>query len=186
MEVIRAFLALDLPSDIKARLMELESAVNMSGADVKLVENENLHVTLKFLGDINPEMIEKVYDVMNAIKEPSFVIEVKGSGVFPNQKMPRVLWAGVAEGSVKVTSIFRQLESGLTKLGCPAERNFTPHITVGRVRSLRNRDRLLQVLANFNAQSFGETRIDRIVLKKSVLSSAGPTYTNVKEAPLTG
>ena len=186
LEVVRAFLALDISDDIKGRLMELEAAISGSGADVKLVERENLHVTLKFLGDINAEMVEKVSGVAKSSTVGKFLMQVKGSGVFPNQKMPRVLWAGVGEGSGKVTSIFSQLDTGIAKLGYPEERNFTPHITVGRVKSLRNKDGLLEALNRFSSENFGEMMIDKIILKRSILSSSGPVYSNLKEVPLQG
>lgn len=186
MEVVRTFLALDIPDEIKGRIMDVEGRVERSEADVKLVERENLHVTMKFLGDVTDDTIEKIYRVMMGTREGKFEMEVKGTGVFPNQRMVRVLWVGIGAGSEKVTSIFRRLDAGTAELGFPQERHFTPHITIGRVRSPRNRDELIKAMEKYSSEKFGTTAVDRIVLKKSVLTPRGPIYSNLREAELQG
>jgi 2'-5' RNA ligase len=184
METHRAFLALDLSLDVRGRIMELEREVDRAGGDVKLVAAENLHVTIKFLGDISSQGVEAVNGVMNMVKSNLFPIEAKGTGVFPNPRMARVLWVGVGMGSDDVVSIFTQLEAGLTKAGFPRERDFTPHITIGRVRSSRGAGRLIEAMNGFRDASFGTTLVDRIVLKKSQLTPSGPIYSNLLEVAL--
>jgi 2'-5' RNA ligase len=186
LESVRAFLALDVSAEIKDKLMEVENRVGRSGADVKLVEKENLHVTMKFLGDVTNDAVDKIYEVMRGVREGMFPMEVRGTGVFPNQRMVRVLWAGVGAGSDKVISVFRQLDSGVAQLGFGKERDFTPHVTIGRVRSPRNRDELLRAMEKYSGESFGITVVDKVVLKKSVLTSSGPIYSNLREAELQG
>jgi len=183
-ETVRAFLALEIPDEIKEKLMEVEGSVGRSGADVKLVEKENLHVTMKFLGDVTPDTIEKVVGAMESVKESRFPMEVKGTGVFPNPRIPRVVWVGVGKGSDRVTAVFRYLDTEIAKLGFRTEREFTPHITIGRVRSPAGRDELLRALDGFKKKVFGTTVVDRIVLKRSVLTPSSPIYSNIREAEL--
>jgi 2'-5' RNA ligase len=184
METYRAFLALDISHEVRARIMELEERVGQAGADVKLVEMENLHVTMKFLGEIGAERVEAVHEVMKSVKEKPFQLEAKGTGVFPNPRMARVLWVGVGIGSDESISIFRQLESGIMKLGFPRERDFTPHITIGRVKSPRGTGQLMEAMGAFRSTSFGVTLVDKVVLKKSQLTPSGPIYSNLLEVDL--
>lgn len=184
METHRAFLALDLSQEARDRIMELEKRVGSTGADVKLVEMENLHVTMKFLGEIGGEKLEAVHDVMKQVKGNPFQLEAKGTGVFPNPQAARVLWVGVGVGGDEVVSIFRQLESGIVEAGFPKEGSFTPHITIGRVKSGRGGGQLIEAMAAFRSTSFGFTQVDRIVLKKSQLTPTGPIYSNLLEVEL--
>jgi 2'-5' RNA ligase len=184
MEVVRAFLALEVAEDVKERIMELERKIKASGADVKLVEQENLHITMKFLGDVTADVVERVYEAMKTVREVKFQLEVKGTGVFPNLRMIRVLWVGAGAGGDKVVSIFRQLDSELVRKGFPRERDFTPHITIGRVRSLRNKEDLLRVIEEYRGRIFGTIAIDKISLKKSELTPNGPIYSNLREVEL--
>jgi 2'-5' RNA ligase len=184
METHRAFLALDLSREVRGRIMELEEELGRAGGDVKLVAVENIHVTMKFLSDIGSSSVEAVHEVMKSVRANPFPMEAKGTGVFPNPRMARVLWVGVGIGSDEVVSIFRQLEAGLTKAGFQKEKDFTPHITIGRVRSARGAGQLMEAMARFRSISFGITPVDRIVLKKSLLMPSGPVYSNLLEVDL--
>lgn len=184
METHRAFLALDISQDIKTKIMELEETVQRSGADVKLVEGENLHVTLKFLGEIGADSVEEIRKTMIGVKVAPFQLEAKGTGVFPNPRMARVLWVGVGKGSEETVSIFKQLDEGLSSLGFRKEREFTPHITIGRVRSGRGNAALMEALGAFRSTFFGSTIEEKIVLKRSQLTPSGPIYSNLLEVDL--
>ncbi len=179
MEMVRAFLALDLNETVRTGLKGLMDEVQRSGADVKLVEAANLHVTLQFLGDIPADACGSIGEVMTGVRERAFTAEAKGTGVFPNTKFVRVIWAGIGSGSGKISSLFEQLSAGLSGLGYPEERSFTPHITIGRGRSQRNRDSLLRVLEQHRDTSFGTFGVDHISLKKSVLTPSGPIYSDL-------
>ncbi|MBC7113500.1 MAG: RNA 2',3'-cyclic phosphodiesterase [Candidatus Methanomethyliales bacterium] len=181
MERIRAFLALDISEEVRREIGEFEKEIDSVGADIKLVEIENLHVTMKFLGEIDPNTVEKVYDVMSGLREEKFVMKVEGVGVFPNWRMIRVVWVGIGDGRERIIKIQRELDSGLAELGFERERDFVPHITVGRVRSPRNRDRLVQVLEKYRGHSFGSCVAERLVLKMSKLTPKGPIYSDLRE-----
>jgi 2'-5' RNA ligase len=185
MERVRAFLALDISEEVRREIGEFEKEIDSVGADIKLVETENLHVTMKFLGEIDAGVLEKVYDVMRGLREEKFVMKVEGVGVFPNWRVARVVWVGIGEGRERVIEIQRKLDSGLAGLGFGRERDFVPHITVGRVRSPRNRDRLLQVLENYRGRKFGSCVAERLVLKMSQLTPKGPIYSDLREVEFT-
>jgi 2'-5' RNA ligase len=183
-EFVRAFIAIELPDEIRQRIVVLEDEIAKTGADVKLVEYENLHVTMKFLGDISTESIDRVHETIRGIKASKYRLRAKGTGVFPNSRMIRVLWVGIAEGAEETVSIFRQLEKGLAQMGFPQERDFTPHITIGRVRSPRNREVLINAMDRNRDTEFGITKVDSLVMKKSILTATGAVYSNLREAEL--
>ncbi|MEM3365581.1 MAG: RNA 2',3'-cyclic phosphodiesterase [Candidatus Methanomethyliaceae archaeon] len=184
MERVRAFLAIDITEEVRQKIAEFEREIDLVGADIKLVEVENLHVTMKFLGEVDSGILEKVYDVMKMVKGESFAMNVEGVGVFPNWRMFRVVWVGIGEGGDRITKIQRELDAGLAKLGFERERDFVPHITVGRVRTPRNRDRLLQLLEKYKNHQFGRCKVEKLVLKKSTLTPKGPIYSNLREVDL--
>lgn len=181
MESVRAFLALEVSEEVKNRIMEFEKEIEAVKADIKLVEKENLHVTMKFLGEIDAGLLDKIFEIMERAKAEKFTMKVEGVGVFPNWRIVRVVWVGIGEGGERIIRIQRALEGGLVGLGFERERDFVPHVTVGRVRSPRNRERLLQVLERYKRHQFGTCLVDRLVLKKSVLTPSGPVYSNLRE-----
>ena len=179
----RAFLAVDLDGGSVADKVLTE--LKTSGADIKLVETRNLHLTLKFLGDTEESRIP---DIRSAMEESvqgvlPFELRFRGLGVFPNQNYIRVVWIGL-DGAEPLALIAERLDEALAKSGFGKEGKFSPHLTVARVRSPRNRDRLTGLLRERQSDDFGKMTVDKIALKKSVLSSAGPTYTTVEEATL--
>lgn len=184
METVRAFFALELPEDLRRRISEVAEDVADSGADVKAVEFENLHVTMKFLGDVPTARVEEIATSIGTIRSKRFEIEAKGVGVFPDRQMIRVIWVGVGRGGNEIVSLSREIDGCLVGLGFPRERRFIPHITIGRVRSPRNKERLLNAIDRHRDAVFGTCVIDRLVLKKSVLTSHGPVYSNLKVFPL--
>ncbi|MCX8182526.1 MAG: RNA 2',3'-cyclic phosphodiesterase [Candidatus Methanomethyliaceae archaeon] len=181
MERVRAFLALDISEEVRQNIAKFEREIDLVGADIKLVEVENLHVTIKFLGEVDAGMLERVHDMMKRVRGEKFSISVEGVGVFPNWRMIRVVWVGIGKGGERVAKIQRELDVGLSEIGFERERDFVPHITVGRVRSPRNRDRLLQLVEKYKEFKFGTFLVDRLVLKKSVLTPKGPVYSNLRE-----
>ncbi|MEJ5293446.1 MAG: RNA 2',3'-cyclic phosphodiesterase [Candidatus Methanosuratincola sp.] len=183
MESVRAFFALEISDEIRRRLTDLGEEIAKSGADVKVVEAENLHVTMKFLGEVPVSITEEVSGALEGMRIRRFELEAKGTGAFPDRRTIRVIWAGVGRGASEVTEIARMLDATLARLGFPKEKRFVPHITVGRVRSPRNREALLNILDRHSQTIFGTALVDRLVLKKSILTSAGPVYTDLKVFP---
>ncbi len=180
---IRSFLAFDIENDaVRSQLAKMQAKLLQTGADVKLVETENIHITMRFLGDMNAGMVEKIFSVMKETKFVPFKARLEGLGVFPDLQYPRVAWAGIVEGANTLQDIFGQLEPNLRKLGfAPDNRGFSPHLTIARIRSGKNRTQLAEFIKQNSACKFGEIGVECLRLKKSILSPQGPTYSTLKE-----
>ena len=154
-------------------------------APVKYVETENLHCTLKFFGEVDDNKLNEIIEVIeNKIKnhEP-FKINIRKTGVFPNEKYVRVLWIGM-EDVEPFTNLQKDLDKDFVELGFKKERSYKPHLTVGRVRGAKNKEELLAKLKDLGDVEIGEMDIRKIVLKKSQLTRKGPIYTTLKEFDL--
>jgi len=150
---------------------------------MKLVEIENIHITLKFLGDIEDHQVEEVSQVIRDITLTPFEFTVEGVGVFPNLRRPTTVWAGISTGVGELAGLFNDVNDGLAKLGFEKDRRkFHPHLTIARVRGEQNRDRLVNELMSMEEMKFGKVQVDRIYLKKSVLTPKGPIYTILAES----
>lgn len=182
-EPIRSFLAFDLESDqVREKLAHVQSLLAQTGADLKLVETENIHVTMKFLGDINPPLVEKIHESMKTVQFTPFKIHIKGIGAFPNIHYPRVVWAGISEGANQLRDVFSQLESKLTQLGFSRDpKGFTAHLTIARVRSGRNKLQLARFLSDKANHEFGSITANCLRLKQSDLTPRGPVYSTLRE-----
>jgi 2'-5' RNA ligase len=180
---IRSFIAIDIDSEeILTRFTSLQKKLMLSGGNLKLVEPQNIHVTMNFLGDINPILVEKISNQMEGLAFSPFHIEIAGVGAFPSVKRPRTIWADIHKGKEEITNIYSQLEQGLTRLGFKkSNRKFSPHITISRVKSGRNRGELAHCLQQVADYFFGNMQVSCVKLKKSVLSPHGPTYSTLTE-----
>ena len=146
-EQIRSFIAFDMENEqVLSRLSAAQKLLVETGADLRPVAPQNIHVTTRFLGDISPAMVDKVYEAMKKVKFTPFNIQLRGLGVFPSLNYPRVVWAGMTEGVEQLKSIFTQLEPQIRALGFAADAyGFSPHLTIARVRSGRNKQHLSRV-----------------------------------------
>lgn len=182
-ESIRSFISFDIENDaVLRRIAEVQKVLSNTGADLKLVEPRNIHVTIRFLGNIRPPMVEKIYSAMKEVQFSPFDIKIEGIGVFPNLQYLKVVWVGMAEGSGEMKDISTQLEPRLRKLGFPPDRKgFSPHLTIARVRSGRNKDELAKCIRENVDQEFGTFAGECLNLKKSDLTPKGPIYSTLKE-----
>jgi 2'-5' RNA ligase len=182
-ELIRSFLAFDIENeDVRKRLAGAQTRLFQTGADVKLVETENIHVTMRFLGDVSVGMVENIFGEMKKTEFKPFNVQIRGVGVFPNLNYPRVVWAGITEGADQLRDVFNQFEPGLRALGfAPDSKGFSPHLTIARVRSARNKAQLAEFVAKNASHEFGTIKAECLRLKKSALSPKGPTYSTLKE-----
>ncbi|MFQ6095218.1 MAG: RNA 2',3'-cyclic phosphodiesterase [Candidatus Bathyarchaeia archaeon] len=183
LEMVRSFIAFDIDDEhvlrniIKAQKMLLET-----GADLKLVKPENIHVTMKFLGSIPTTMVDEIHGEMEKITFTQFKIELKGLGAFPNLRRIRVIWAGIREGARELRDIYNQLELNLKALGFKADpKGFSPHLTIVRVRTGRNRNNLVRCIEQLADQDFGTVEVKCLRLKRSVLTPKGPIYSVLRE-----
>jgi 2'-5' RNA ligase len=184
--VFRSFIAVEVPP--LELLTRVQEQLRQSGADVKLTEGQTSHVTMKFLGDTPASFVDRIEQgIRHAVKGiKPFEMTVRGAGAFPNSHEARVVWAGL-EHAEPLGIIAHRLEDEMHKLAFPRERrDFTPHITLARVRSPRGRERLAAVLAEHAGEEFGKTRVEKVLLVRSDLAREGPHYTNVRAVPLEG
>ena len=184
MPTFRAFIAIDIGSFPK--LAELNSAINKSGASVKLVEPENIHITLKFLGDTEKALIEEIESILKEAVEgvDPFEIQLRGTGVFPNPNYIKVVWIGIEKGE-KIGKIAQKIDESLSRLRFKKEkRGFSPHLTVARVKSAKNKDKLLQTIKKYKDVEFANISVNSIKLMKSELTPKGPIYTVLKEVKI--
>lgn len=182
-EFVRSFLAFDLESfDVKKKLFDIQNLAVQTGADLKPVETENIHITIRFLGDITLNMADKIFLEMEKIQFEPFIVEFKGLGVFPNPIYPRVIWAGIAQGAEHLQNIASQIEPRLQNLGFqPDPKGFSPHLTIARVRSARNKAQLGEFITKEEKYDFGSITAECLRLKRSELTPNGPIYSTMKE-----
>ncbi|MGQ9507302.1 MAG: RNA 2',3'-cyclic phosphodiesterase [Candidatus Bathycorpusculaceae bacterium] len=182
-EMIRSFIAFDMDGEsVLKRIVDVQNLLIKTGADLKLVEPRNIHITVRFLGNITLPMAEKIHEEMKKVKFTSFEVKIQGIGAFPNLRYPRVVWAGIREGAEQLRSIFNQLEPRLRSLGfAPDPKGFSPHLTIARVKSGRNKAELVKCLADNANYEFGVVHAECLRLKRSDLTPKGPIYSTLKE-----
>jgi len=182
---VRSFISIDLEDQqILSRITSILSSLQSLGGDLKPVERENIHLTLKFLGNVPTPRLSEVKSSLQQLIFPLFTAEIKGAGAFPNLNHMNVIWVGVEEGWSQVEQIYEQVEKLLSVLGFRREnRPFSPHITIARVRSGRKRDEIANFLRHLGNESFGTITVDKVRLKQSILSSSGPKYSTLLEVP---
>jgi len=162
-----------------------------SGADVKWVAKDNIHLTLKFLGEVSEEKIEVIKSILDGItsKTRPFEITVKDIGAFPKIEYPRVIWAGLDKGSDESKVLAEKTDNALSSIGFEKEtRPFTAHITIGRVRSSKNKDALKDKMHSVDDKLLsGATQsVSSVILFKSTLTPSGSIYTKLHESRFTG
>ena len=182
-ESIRSFIAFDVNSDsVLKKLSHSQNVLVKSGADLKVVEPHNIHVTIRFLGNVTLGMADRIHEKMEKVAFASFDINIHGMGAFPTLKYPRVVWVGIKQGNNELRNIFDQLEPELQRLGFrPDPKGFSPHITIARVKTGRNKAELIKQIQELATYDFGTIKAECLRLKKSVLTPQGPIYSTLRE-----
>ncbi len=187
-KIIRTFVAVEINKAVRDRAAKLIEALAGTAADVNWVQRENLHITLKFLGNVHereiPDVCEAVADAVAEI-DP-FDLEVRGAGAFPNAARPRTIWLGATEGSEQMRALHGRVEAALAELGYREEhRRFKTHLTLGRVRGtgpeIADLGQLLQQHHDFIA---GRTPVGHLTVFASTLTREGPRYEVLDTAAL--
>ncbi|MDD5653088.1 MAG: RNA 2',3'-cyclic phosphodiesterase [Candidatus Omnitrophica bacterium] len=187
---MRTFIAIELPKEIKLELAKLQEYLKQSGADVKWVAPENIHLTLKFLGERDDKKIKEIELIAEEIAKnhAGFEISLSSLGTFPGTNYPRVVWIGITQGAEQTEKIAAELEERIAKIGIPKEeRGFSAHITIGRVKSNLNKEKLIQELSSTQLMAGKNLKFKagQITLFKSTLTPRGPIYEILKTANLT-
>jgi 2'-5' RNA ligase len=183
MEMIRSFIAFDIEdATVLRNLSRVQDVLVSTGADLRLVKPENIHMTLRFLGDITLEMVDRIHGEMEQIQFAPFEARIKGTGAFPDLRRISVVWAGIHQGANELRAISDQLEPRLQTLGFkPDYKGFSPHLTIARVKTGRNKEALAEQLKDLNGYDFGSVKAQCLRLKKSILTPQGPIYSVLRE-----
>jgi len=182
-ETIRTFIAVPLPQAVLSHLHDIQEGMKSCGLRAKWVRPEGIHLTLKFLGDIKPEDMENITDIMSetAKGHAPLSLSVKGVGVFPSIKRARVIWAGLKGDTHGLIGLQRQLEENLKPIGFPKEgRAFKAHLTLARIKDRIDTKKLADAMAGFGNLESKSFTSDKIVLYKSVLKPTGAVYTKLR------
>lgn len=183
---MRLFVSVDLPDladPIRAYQEKLEPA-----SGIKLTNPKQTHVTLKFLGEVEANRIERLTEMLETAVADSgvnpFTVTLSGIGAFPSESYIQVIWAGVSEGDTELTQLHDAIEEHFTAIGFdPEEHEFTPHATIARMEHAGGKDRVQDVLGA--TPPLGSQQVTTVRLTESVLKGDGPTYETIHEVPLT-
>lgn len=184
---MRLFIASEIDAEIRNKINPVQSILNKKG--IKLVEKDNIHITLKFLGEVEGTIVEKTIGSLESIIHPSFKMQVKGIGFFPNLDRIRVVWAGVDEGGEQMSELAGKIENNLKKIGFKKEKKkYTAHATIARVKNVSplEKKEILSQIEPFRDMEFGTMIVKNFKLKKSVLTPKGPIYSDLKVFHLDG
>lgn len=180
---MRLFIGIDCPQAIRDALSH-DAAEVMRYVDMTPVRCENIHLTLKFLGEVDSATTQKLTAALSSINQPQFDMTVDGIGVFSNSRAPRVIWAGISDGRMEVESLASGINSVCEKLGFPKEDKFHPHITLGRIKKVTDKGGLKAILEAKKTVKYGSAHVSGYHLIESKLSPGGSKYFKIKDFPL--
>ncbi|RLJ00984.1 MAG: RNA 2',3'-cyclic phosphodiesterase [Candidatus Aenigmatarchaeota archaeon] len=169
---MRTFISINLPYRIKDKISEMAKEFQEKG--IRKVGKQNLHLTLKFLGDADEKKIEEIQQVLKTVDCAKFEISLKNIGFFPNKDFIKVVWVGIENGRNEIIELQKQIDQKLEKCGFKPEKKYEPHLTIARVKSIKDRKEFLEKLKeikfedNFNVSNFE--------LMESKLNPSGPVY----------
>lgn len=187
MTTVRAFVAIDLNDAIRGRIERLQERLRRAGLKLGWVRPDNIHLTMKFLGDLEDH---RAANVSNALAElaaatSAFELHVEGVGAFPPRGVVRVVWVGVADPARRLAECQARCESLLTRAGfAPERRPFAPHLTIARCRVAKLSGQIRKLIERHGDVDGGRLAVARVALYRSVLSPAGSQYTVLSEHSL--
>ena len=184
---IRTFIALELPPAVISLFQEVQQDLKRLKIRARWVRPENIHLTLKFLGDVNPDDIDKIGTAMAgaAIDCPPVTVSVRGIGVFPGIKRPRVIWVGLGGDTQSLLALQSRLEQNLAGAGFPKDkRSFKAHLTLGRIKHTANPAVIRRMLMDYARLSAEEFTFNQVILFKSDLKPSGAVYSKLKQTKL--
>ncbi len=179
---VRSFIAVDIAEELLPNIVEVQTQI--TEGKIKFVEPENLHFTLKFLGEITDE---KAQDITKKLREicntfSPFQIHIKDIGAFPSFNYMKVIWIGVE--SEEFFTLSKLVDSGMGKLGFRQERTIIPHLTIGRVKAPGKKAKLQSQIKALQNTDIGKMTVNSVILKKSELTRKGPIYSDIEEISL--
>jgi RNA 2',3'-cyclic 3'-phosphodiesterase len=186
----RTFIGIDIGDAIRASTTALIKELAKTGAAVKWVAPEGMHVTLLFLGEVDDRELHAVCKAVKSVAEgePPFPLRVSGVGAFPTPRRPKILWAGITEGAEPLQRLNTALEERMLDLGCyrKEERGYTPHLTLGRVKGDSDSFALAPEIPKRSAWEGGRFAVNEVLVFSSEMERDGPVYTVIGRAALSG
>jgi RNA 2',3'-cyclic 3'-phosphodiesterase len=186
-KTIRTFIAVEIPGDIISKIRELQQGIKVYGFKIRWVRAENIHLTLKFLGDVEEVKLGGIAEAIGKTVEgyTAISLKAKGMGVFPSIKRPRVLWVGLTGQLESLVKLQNRLDTNLKALGFPEEkRPFKGHLTMGRIKGDIDAKKFGDALLTFKGFESETFAVDQIILYKSELKPAGAVYTELASVSL--
>ncbi|MEM3422362.1 MAG: RNA 2',3'-cyclic phosphodiesterase [Candidatus Bilamarchaeaceae archaeon] len=177
MEMKRLFVAVEIPQLTRKKISQFSS--QLKDKDIRLVDEKNLHITLRFIGEVPEQNVEEIKEKLNKIKENKFECKIEGVGVFPTENYIRVIWVGIISDGLK--KVAKKIDEVLAGIGKKEDREFSAHLTIGRVNKKTDLKKFLEENKNIN---FGSFEVDKFVLFESKLTPNGPIYTKLAEFEL--
>ncbi|NQS73269.1 MAG: RNA 2',3'-cyclic phosphodiesterase [Methanoculleus sp.] len=179
--MVRTFVAIDLPEEIRERIRESRAILAGAGGRLAIVDPASLHITVKFLGEVEPGRISAIIEALRATSSEAFEVTV-GRAALNRPRSPRVVWCNVTDAG-ESAALAREVDDLLEPLGFPRERRpFRPHVTLARVKEFH--PTLIQQVQRMPSEPFGRFRVETIKLKKSTLTPHGPIYEDLAEVAL--
>jgi len=182
---IRCFLALTIPKEAQAELASIQKSLQTHGAKARWVKADNIHITLRFLGNRPVKKIEQITKDLPLFcpNFRPFKITIHTLDGFPDLSNPKVIWTGISNGSDSILKIYDRINEGLARLGIPKEHEkFIPHLTLARCKTSEESLLTAAAIKKFRISPV-DTEIKAITFYKSALSSHGPTYETIQTFP---
>jgi 2'-5' RNA ligase len=182
--VIRAFIAIDIPDDVRAAIEDAQARLKRAHVGVKIswTKIDNLHMTLQFLGYIEETLVDKIKSGLQFVagQHRSFDLAVHGAGAFPNENRARVIWVGCDDADGRLKALARSVQAAMQPLGFePEHREFSAHLTLGRIKAPRPDVALTRAVESLKNTAFGTLRVEAIHLFESQLHPEGSIYSKL-------
>jgi len=188
MKGIRSFIAIEIPVDFKEALGRIQRTLGSAEVKVRWVDHRNIHLTTKFLGDVQDSDVPVICEVIKSAAsgvEP-FELEIAGLGFFPPKGPPRIIWAGIKGQIETLEKLVGEIDEGISReVGIrPESRRYHPHLTLGRVKSTRGAGRMAELMRESEAVEIGKFSARAVTLFMSELTAAGAVHTPMAEIKL--
>lgn len=186
---MRVFIAVELPQKLKEKVAKIQDKIKESDKvnRIKWVSPDSLHITLKFLGEIEKQRLKDVFEVVEKTSSNfcCFSVNIQGMGIFPESGTPRVLWVGIEEGACELFQIVQKLEKDLFERGFAREKKeWKPHITIGRVKQIINKQLIKNLVGREKNTEGAKVKVEKISVMQSRLTPQGAIYTPLKRFSL--
>ncbi|MDI6738162.1 MAG: RNA 2',3'-cyclic phosphodiesterase [Nanoarchaeota archaeon] len=175
---MRLFLSIDLPEKAKDYLYNFQKNLKKDYVKVSWVPKKNLHLTLKFFGEVDEKKLDELKAELKKIRQEPFKVKLKGIGFFPNEKEPRVIWVGI-QPEKEVIALQQKIDEALL-LSFPSDQKFQNHLTIGRIKAVKKPKEFAELAKSLRVEEI-EFEISSFKLMKSELAREGPSYSVIEE-----